>query len=247
MVALPLYGSIARGHVWDHSPRRPVSYDTSAVEQGVWDRELRDAMDDVLADLLPRERAVILLRFGFDGRELKLREVSAGLEALGIASGTSVETIRSVEAKALRKLRHPRRSDALQRHRDRPPLPEPRPSPPPRPIQLDRADVATLERRGWRIVTTPPPEPEIEEPEIELPPCEPWEVGEVCLWTPPLRKVPYVYQEYPRMLFDVCGGWVIVADAEQRTALEAQGYRVTQEAAVEAAWAYESSVALGRS
>ena len=63
---------------------------------------------DVLASLTPRERKVLNLRFGLeDGRSRTLEEV-------GREFNVTRERIRQIEAKALRKLRHPSRSKKLK-------------------------------------------------------------------------------------------------------------------------------------
>ena len=62
---------------------------------------LREQVEDVLATLTSRERRVLQLRFGLeDGRSRTLEEV-------GREFGVTRERIRQIEAKALRKLRHP--------------------------------------------------------------------------------------------------------------------------------------------
>ena len=69
-----------------------------------------EAIDEVLNTLAPRERDVIKLRFGLeDGRCHTLEEV-------GLQFNVTRERIRQIEAKALRKLRHPVRS---KRFKDR--------------------------------------------------------------------------------------------------------------------------------
>ena len=69
---------------------------------------LKEQMDDVLGTLTDREREVLALRFGLDGgRDRTLEEV-------GRAFGVTRERIRQIEAKALRKLRHPSRSKKLR-------------------------------------------------------------------------------------------------------------------------------------
>jgi len=69
---------------------------------------LREQIDDVLFSLNPRERRVLQLRFGLDdGRSRTLEEV-------GREFGVTRERIRQIEAKALRKLRHPSRSKKLK-------------------------------------------------------------------------------------------------------------------------------------
>jgi len=69
---------------------------------------LKEQIDDVLYSLTPREQRVLQLRFGLeDGRSRTLEEV-------GKEFGVTRERIRQIEAKALRKLRHPSRSRKLK-------------------------------------------------------------------------------------------------------------------------------------
>ena len=63
---------------------------------------------DVLSTLTPREERVLRLRFGIDdGRTRTLEEV-------GKEFNVTRERIRQIEARALRKLRHPSRSKRLK-------------------------------------------------------------------------------------------------------------------------------------
>ena len=69
---------------------------------------LKEQIDGVLSSLTPRERRVLQLRFGLeDGRSRTLEEV-------GKEFNVTRERIRQIEAKALRKLRHPIRSRKLK-------------------------------------------------------------------------------------------------------------------------------------
>ncbi|MEA2515491.1 MAG: polymerase primary sigma factor, partial [Thermomicrobiales bacterium] len=69
---------------------------------------LKEQMEDVLGTLSVREREVLTLRFGLeDGRGKTLEEV-------GREFGVTRERIRQIEAKALRKLRHPSRAKKLK-------------------------------------------------------------------------------------------------------------------------------------
>lgn len=69
---------------------------------------LSERMEDVLASLTAREHRILQLRFGLqDGRTYTLEEV-------GQKFGVTRERIRQIEAKALSKLRHPRRSRRLR-------------------------------------------------------------------------------------------------------------------------------------
>ncbi len=70
--------------------------------------KLREELDNVLATLTPREERVLRLRFGLDdGRPRTLEEV-------GREFCVTRERIRQIEAKALRKLKHPSRSRKLK-------------------------------------------------------------------------------------------------------------------------------------
>ena len=69
---------------------------------------LREQLFDVMDTLTPREKKVLELRFGLtDGRTRTLEEV-------GREFGVTRERIRQIEAKSLRKLRHPSRSKKLR-------------------------------------------------------------------------------------------------------------------------------------
>ncbi len=81
---------------------------TLAPSEAASHQLLKEQVEDVLASLTGRERRVLQLRFGLDdGRSRTLEEV-------GREFGVTRERIRQIEAKALRKLRHPSRSKKLK-------------------------------------------------------------------------------------------------------------------------------------
>jgi RNA polymerase primary sigma factor len=84
--------------------------DADAPVKTVAHELLREDLAEVLSSLSPRERDVLRLRFGMDdGRQRTLEEV-------GQLFGVTRERIRQIEAKALRKLRHPNRSRRLKEY-----------------------------------------------------------------------------------------------------------------------------------
>ena len=69
---------------------------------------LREATAQALARLTPREERIMRMRFGIG------MESNHTLEEVGNQFSVTRERIRQIEAKALRKLRHPQRSDKLR-------------------------------------------------------------------------------------------------------------------------------------
>ena len=97
---------IANPNPGDGSTNKSISDVTAAIT--VVDL-LDDEVIEIMAGLSPRERDVLRLRFGLDdGRQRTLEEVAT-------LFGVRMERIRQIEAKALRKLRHPNRR---RPHRD---------------------------------------------------------------------------------------------------------------------------------
>jgi len=84
----------------DHNVVQPID--------GASKQLLREQITEVLLTLTPREQRVLQLRFGLeDGRARTLEEV-------GLEFNVTRERIRQIEAKALRKMRHPSRSRQLR-------------------------------------------------------------------------------------------------------------------------------------
>ena len=71
-------------------------------------RGLKDATDEILGSLTAREAKVLRMRFGIGMNN------DHTLEEVGKQFDVTRERIRQIEAKALRKLRHPSRSDVLK-------------------------------------------------------------------------------------------------------------------------------------
>ena len=84
----------------DEVIENPVDYTTRVV--------LREQLDEVLDTLTDREENVLRLRFGLNDGKMRT------LEDVGKVFNVTRERIRQIEAKALRKLRHPSRSKQLK-------------------------------------------------------------------------------------------------------------------------------------
>ena len=89
----------------DTNMESPVDFATSSG--------LREAMREVLSSLTPREAKVLRMRFGID------MNTDHTLEEVGKQFDVTRERIRQIEAKALRKLRHPTRAEKMQSFLDR--------------------------------------------------------------------------------------------------------------------------------
>ena len=91
-------------HLGDFIPDEDASEPAEAASYTL----LKEQLQEVLSTLTPREEKVLKLRFGLeDGRTRTLEEV-------GREFNVTRERIRQIEAKALRKLRHPSRSKRLK-------------------------------------------------------------------------------------------------------------------------------------
>ena len=77
-------------------------------EQEMVEEDMARVTKDKLDSLPPRQRKVLQLRFGFDGTPAHT------LEEIAKIFGVTKETIRMIEARALRLMRHPTRSDDLK-------------------------------------------------------------------------------------------------------------------------------------
>ena len=84
--------------------------DTNAVSplESATTSSLSEATQQILASLTPREAKVLRMRFGID------MNTDHTLEEVGKQFDVTRERIRQIEAKALRKLRHPSRANYLR-------------------------------------------------------------------------------------------------------------------------------------
>lgn len=87
-----------------------IEADGETPEDEVSKNLLREDLENVLDSLSPRERDVLRLRYGLDDGRMKT------LEEIGQIFNVTRERIRQIEAKALRKLRHPNRNSILKEY-----------------------------------------------------------------------------------------------------------------------------------
>ncbi|TVQ42208.1 MAG: RNA polymerase sigma factor RpoD [Gloeocapsa sp. DLM2.Bin57] len=87
-----------------------IEADGETPEDDVSKNLLREDLEQVLDSLSPRERDVLRLRYGLDDGRMKT------LEEIGQIFDVTRERIRQIEAKALRKLRHPNRNSILKEY-----------------------------------------------------------------------------------------------------------------------------------
>ena len=87
-----------------------IEADGETPEDEVSKNLLREDLENVLDTLSPRERDVLRLRYGLDDGRMKT------LEEIGQIFNVTRERIRQIEAKALRKLRHPNRNSILKEY-----------------------------------------------------------------------------------------------------------------------------------
>ena len=118
MGMLPLSGSFTPQYfIEDESTYETVDPETieeliehHTAEDEVILQDNRTRISDILDSLTPREAKVLRLRFGIGVSN----EIDCTLEEVGVMFNVTRERIRQIEAKALRKMRHPSRSDKLK-------------------------------------------------------------------------------------------------------------------------------------
>lgn len=92
----------------EYEDQYAIPDENADIETQLYNAVVGNAIQDVLNTLLPRERDVLNMRFGLNG------EKPHSLEETGKHFNVTRERVRQIEAKALRKLRHPSRSRQLR-------------------------------------------------------------------------------------------------------------------------------------
>lgn len=91
------------------SPCPPIEYqECVSPEEELFKKEMVGIVGEVLGSLTPREAKILYVRFGIGLPQ------DYTLEEVGVMFGVTRERVRQIESKALRKLRHPSRSDVLR-------------------------------------------------------------------------------------------------------------------------------------
>lgn len=81
---------------------------TPSIEEQAMESAMQREINRQMECLQPREQIILVLRFGLNGQNPHT------LEEVGKRMGVTRERIRQIESKALRKLRHPKRSQYLR-------------------------------------------------------------------------------------------------------------------------------------
>jgi len=106
--------------------------------------EQKEAIEKTLDQLTLREKKVLELRFGLG------EEAECTLKEVGIKLGVKAERIRQIEAKALRKLRHPGEEFSEAVRNQRAAMPPPSPPEPAVLLHRERNRDARLEYKAWQ-------------------------------------------------------------------------------------------------
>lgn len=114
--SVPAYGDRSRTMIVEVTPLQLDSpeirqlAEPTQIDEELNEEDLTKMLNEAIDTLNAREQKVIKLRFGLEGKE------SMSLGEVGREFGVTTERVRQIEAKALRKLRHPARSECLRRY-----------------------------------------------------------------------------------------------------------------------------------